>query len=327
MNIKFNKKIVYTLVVIIIPIIMILFIKFSTKSKNISTLENLLNKVYECNVTLKNATLNRTIDIDSSKELLTSGLITLSNLNEDLKKVEKNTKNEDLILKTSEVLNSNIALYEVTLETLKSPSNDNLTIKYNNFLNNYNLLNSNYKTLDILGVNAKFPPEAKEFFDNFNIYISSLIKITGENEILKEKNLQYSTSLEKCITFFDEIDEDLEPALNKIKEDGRNLEVLLIDIKSKKSTLNEIKNISYSISIPNEGNHCYELLKDTINYFDLYITSLEHSIIIEKTCDSSPDKDNNILENYKNSFAKYNDFLDNYASFKKEVEEFKKNCI
>ena len=327
MNIKFNKKIVYTLVVIIIPIIMILFIKFSTKSKNISTLENLLNKVYECNVTLKNATLNRTIDIDSSKELLTSGLITLSNLNEDLKKVEKNTKNEDLILKTSEVLNSNIALYEVTLETLKSPSNDNLTIKYNNFLNNYNLLNSNYKTLDILGVNAKFPPEAKEFFDNFNIYISSLIKITGENEILKEKNLQYSTSLEKCITFFDEIDEDLEPALNKIKEDGRNLEVLLIDIKSKKSTLNEIKNISYSISIPNEGNHCYELLKGTINYFDLYITSLEHSIIIEKTCDSSPDKDNNILENYKNSFAKYNDFLDNYASFKKEVEEFKKNCI
>jgi hypothetical protein len=112
------------------------------------------------------------------------------------------------------------------------------------------------------------------------------------------------------------------PALKKIREDKRSLDVLLKDIKDKRSKFNDIKNRSYGLTIPEGGNECYNLLQDAINYYELYITTLENSIIVEKTSQNGDNKE--IEENYSNSFSKYNDFIKSLKYLSAELDNFNK---
>ena len=82
-----------------------------------------------------------------------------------------------------------------------------------------------------------------------------------------------------------------------------------------------MKSKTYSFSIPENGNECYQALQDTLNYYELYITSLEHSIVVEKTS-TEKDNDDNIDINYENSFEKYEDFTDSLKDLKSELDNF-----
>ncbi|MCR4943674.1 MAG: hypothetical protein K5986_04305, partial [Clostridium sp.] len=156
-----------------------------------------------------------------------------------------------------------------------------------------------------------------------NKYFSVLISLNRDNDIKTTQKNNYIENLNNCIDSFDKIDEDLEPAINKIREDKRDFNNLIKDIKDKKSTLNTIKNKSYCITIPEGETKSYNLLQDTINYYELYITSLEHSIEAEKTFTNSDHK-LDIEENYKNSFSKYSDFKDNLKNLRTELDKFNK---
>ena len=230
-------------------------------------------------------------------------------------------QNKELKTKLSETLEYNINLYQLTLSIIKNPNSTEILQTYNEYTQTYELLKNNYDTLHLLGLDIEFPSEADEFFTTSTTFINTLIKLNRENDIKISQKSTYILNLEECIEVLNSINEDLRPALNKIREDGRSLDNLLKDVKDKRSKFNELKSKTYSFSIPENGNECYQVLQDTLNYYELYITSLEHSIVVEKTSNEK-DKDDNIDINYENSFEKYEDFTDSLKDLKSELDNF-----
>jgi hypothetical protein len=319
-----NKKLIFLLgVLIIIPLIILLMIYLTPSSRNLRILNTYSNEITLCNIALKDAIDQGGINLKSAEDILSTKLISLNDIksnifSQEVVDGELNTKSKLL-----ETLTYNISTYELCLSLIRNPKDKDIITTYNSYSTTYSLCINNYEALALLGIKAKFPEDAKNFFQASFNYFNILIKLNRESDIRSDQNKSYVTSMKECITLFNDIDEDLQPALNKIREEKRSLDVLSKDIKIKKSKLNEIKNKSYSLTIPDKGNECYSLLENTINYYDLYIIALEHSIVVEKSS-SSDDNSKTIQENYTNSFSKYTDFIKSLKDLNTELDNFNK---
>ena len=322
---RFNnpKLITKISIIILIPFIILLIVNLTPSHRNIRQLNKICKSIESYNTSLKDAIDDKSINTEVTEELLTSNSIKLADINTELTKLNVISKNESIKQHIIETLSYNINLNNIILNIIRNPKNTNITLKYEEYCKNYELLLKGYENLKLIGLKAELPNSAKIFFENSSNLIGTIIKLNKEKNIELNQKKSYVSSLEECIDDFDVISEDIKPALDKIREDNRSLDVLLKDIKEKKSKFSDIKSKSYNLSIPEKGNNCYELLKDTLNYYDLYITSLEHSIIIEKSLDSKVDK--NIDSSYLNSFSKYEDFIKSYNNLKDELYSFNKN--
>ena len=321
-KLNINKKYIITIIcIILLPIVILCVVKLTPSNRNISKLNNIGKKIESCNKKLKDCLDDNGINSDTTKETLTNELIELSNIQSTLDSTNVLDKNKELKTKLSETLEYNINLYQLTLSIIKNPNSTEILQTYNEYTQTYELLKNNYDTLHLLGLDIEFPSEADEFFTASTTFINTLIKLNRENDIKVSQKSTYILNLEDCIEVLNSIKEDLRPALAKIREDGRSLDTLLKDVKDKRSKFNELKSKTYSFSIPENGNECYQALQDTLNYYELYITSLEHSIVVEKTS-TEKDKDDNIDINYENSFEKYEDFTDSLKDLKSELDNF-----
>ena len=321
-ELNINKKYIITIIcIILLPIVILCVVKLTPSNRNISKLNNIGKKIESCNEKLKDCLDDNGINSDTTKETLTNELIELSNIQSTLDSTNVLDQNKELKTKLSETLEYNINLYQLTLSIIKNPNSTEILQTYNEYTQTYELLKNNYDTLHLLGLDIEFPSEADEFFTASTTFINTLIKLNRENDIKVSQKSTYILNLEDCIEVLNSIKEDLRPALAKIREDGRSLDNLLKDVKDKRSKFNELKSKTYSFSIPENGNDCYQVLQDTLNYYELYITSLEHSIVVEKTS-TEKDKDDNIDINYENSFEKYEDFTDSLKDLKSELDNF-----
>lgn len=323
-KLKINKKYIILLsFLIIIPLFILFIINLVRPYSKSNDIDKIYSQIEKCNVNLKDSIDSKGLNIDNAENILSTELVNLSKIKDNLSTLQLDDTTLEIKDKLLETLNYNINLYECCLNLFKRPNDNELLNKYQNLSNTYSLLLKNYETLNILGAKINFPKESQEFVDSTLSYSNNIIKLSRDKDIKVSIKKNYISNLEECITAFNDISEDLEPALKKIKEEKRDLNILLKDIKEKKSTLNQIKNKSYCLSIPEEGTNCFDLLQDTITYYDLYITSLEQSIVVEQTCD----KDNNcknIEENYNNSFSKYKDFLASLKDLREELDNFNK---
>lgn len=327
-NLISNKKLLIgTGIIIIIPLLVISIIYFLPTSKDKRSLNSILLKLENYNHSLYSCIKNDSIDYEKAESLLNSGIENLDNLLNELSDISVTNENSSTKSKLYETIDCNKQIFSLALSLLKNPNDANLNSRFSEYSTKYKLLLENFKDLKKLGLKASFPNESKTFFEYSCSYVNTVIKLNREKDVKTTQKREYVINIQNLLAKFDEISENLEPALNKIKEDGRSLEVLLTDIKEKKSKFNEIKSISYSLSIPEEGNECFSLLQDTINYYDLYINSLEHSLIIEKSSDNDNNSKNKeyISKNYDNSFSKYKDFTDNLAELKSELNSFNNN--
>ena len=321
-ELNINKKYIIAIIcIILLPIAILFVVNLTPSNRNISKLNNIVKKIESCNEKLKDCLDDNGINSDTTKETLTNELIELSNIQSTLDSTNVLDQNKELKTKLSETLEYNINLYQLTLSIIKNPNSTEILQTYNEYTQTYELLKNNYDTLRLLGLDIEFPSEAEEFFTTSTTFINTLIKLNRENDIKVSQKSTYILNLEDCIEVLNSIKEDLRPALAKIREDGRSLDNLLKDVKDKRSKFNELKSKTYSFSIPENGNDCYQVLQDTLNYYELYITSLEHSIVVEKTS-TEKDKDDNIDINYENSFEKYEDFTDSLKDLKSELDNF-----
>lgn len=320
LNVKINKKLII-FIASILSLLVILFINLTPSHKNISALNKISSQIQNCTKDFDDLLNSDGIDMEKTIDALSNNNIKLDSIKTSLNDIQ--ITNDDSNIKDELIANLdyNTSLNNLCLTLLKNPQAEDFTVKYNDYSNTYNLLLDNYSSLNSLGINIKFPDSAKNFFDYNSKYFSTLINLNRDKDIKVLQRNNYIASLKDCIEAFDKIDEDLEPALNKIREENRSFDNLLKDVRDKKSTLNEIKNTSYCISIPENGNECFNLLQDTINYYELYITSLEHSIVIEKTSNIEDNK-KNIKENYENSFSKFSDFQESLKNLRRELDSF-----
>lgn len=324
-NLNLNKKLLVCLCIIItLPLLILFIIKMTPSSRDISKLNKINKQLQECNSNLINSIDDQTINLETAESILNSGLLKLNELSIATDSLEVVEKNEDLKKTFKEALDNNISLYELSLSLINNPNDATISENYNKYTNTYNKLLKNYQTLNLLGIKEPFPDTAKTFFNNSSSYLSTTVKSNRENDIKVDQKNSYINTIEICIENLESISEDLEPALDKIRSDGRSLDVLLTDIKEKKSRFNEIKSDSYSIIIPENGNDCYELLKDTLNYYQLYIISLEHSITLESSSTTNNEGEYT-NKNYLNSFSKYDDFKTSLNELKSELDNFNKN--
>lgn len=323
-NIKLNKKLIYmTICILILPLLILTFMNLLPSNKQFKSLKKYGKEIVNCNYALEDALKDNSIDLNRSEDILSTQLINLNNIRNNISSLqvtEKNASAKDKLLDTADC---NISLYELALILIRNPKDKDMITTYNKYYTTYELLKNNFDTLNALGITSNASENNINFFESSFNYFSTVLRLNKENNIRIDLNKAYSSSIEKCINGFNDISENLEPAYTKIKEDKRNLDSLLNDVKLKKSKFNEIKNSCYSISIPEDGNNLHSLLQDTLNYYDLYITSLEHSIIVEQS--SKSDTDKNISKNYENSFSKYNDFLTSFKDLKTELDNFNKH--
>lgn len=322
LNVKINKKlIIFIASILALSLLVILFINLTPSHKNISALNKISSQIQNCNKDFDDLLNSDGIDMEKTIDALSNNNIKLDSIKTSLNDIQ--ITNDDSNIKDELIANLdyNTSLNNLCLTLLKNPQAEDFTAKYKDYSNTYSMLLDNYSSLNALGINIKFSDNAKNFFDYNSKYFSTLINLNRDKDIKVLQRNNYIASLKDCIETFDKIDEDLEPALNKIREDNRSFDNLLKDVRDKKSTLNEIKNTSYCISIPENGNECFNLLQDTINYYELYITSLEHSIVIEKTSNIEDNK-KNIEENYENSFSKFSDFQESLKNLRWELDSF-----
>lgn len=323
-NFKPNKKLIYIFVaIILLPILILAFINLLPSNKQVNKLNKYTQEIINCNSALKNALDGNGINLTQAEEILTNQLTNLNNIKNDISSLEVNKENESTKAKLLETADYNITLYELALNLIRNPDDKDMVTTYNKYYTTYALLKNDLDSLNIIGITPNLSDESIKFFESSFNYFSTVLRINKANDIRIDMNKAYLNNIEKCIDEFNNISEDLEPAYIKIKQDNRNLDNLLNDVKLKKSKFNEIKNSCYSMTIPEDASNSYSRLQDTLNYYDLYITSLEHSIIVEQS--SKSNNDENIAKNYQNSFSKYNDFCDSFKDLKTELDNFKKN--
>lgn len=320
LNLKINKKsIVFLSSILVLSLLVILFINITSSKKESSPLNKVSLLIEDYNKNFDNLITSDEFDINKTIDTLNNNNLELDSLKSSLENI--NIQDTNLKNTLEENINYNSSINNLCIYLLKNPQSQNFASKYSTYLNTYSMLLENYSSLNSLGVNIQISDSAKNFFEYSSRYFNTLINLNRDKDIKISQKNNYISNLQECLQSFDKINEDLKPALEKIREDNRKLDNLLKDVRDKKSALNEIKNTSYCISIPENGDKCFNLLQDTINYYDLYITSLEHSIIIEKTSDQEENK-KNIEENYSNSFSKFTDFEDSLKNFKLELDNF-----
>ncbi len=319
---KINKKLLIFLILFFsTSLLIILLINLTSSKKNSST----LNKV---SFQLENYNKNFDNLINSDEFDITKVIDTLNNNNLQLESIKNSLdsltlEDEDTKNIIQENLSYNSTINSLCISLLKNPQDKDFSSKYSEYLKTYDMLLKNYSLLNSFGINTKPSDSVKGFFEYTSKYFNTLISLSRDADIKVSQKNNYISNLKDCIESFDKIDQDLQPALNQIRKDNRDLDILIKDVRDKKAALNEIKNTSYCISIPENGNDCFNLLQDTINYYELYITSLEHSLVIEKTSNFDENK-KNIEENYENSFSKFTDFRESLKNLKGELDNFNK---
>lgn len=323
-NLNINNKLLYALgILIILSLIILLILSLSPSNKDMRNINKICKDIESCNLSLKNSLKDSGLDLSNAENTISTLLPELNSIKDNLYSLEVTSDNSSIKDTLLETLNYNITLYESCLSLIKNPKGTEFISKYNDYSNTYSLLIKNYDTINALGLDTTIPSDTKEFFKRSFDYFGTIIKITRDTDIHFDQKKSYVISLENCISSFNSIDEDLKPALEKIKQDKRSLDVLVKDIKDKKSKLEEIKNKSYSLTIPEGGANCYNLLQNTINLYSSYINSLEDSIINDKTSNDTNNSED-IEKNYTNSFSKYDDFIRNLKDLRVELDNFNK---
>lgn len=161
--------------------------------------------------------------------------------------------------------------------------------------------------------------DSLKFFDKTYKYFDTLIQVNTLKDINKEKNSSYMLSSDKLITKFKEIDDDLKPALEDIKKNNRDLYILLEDIANKKAIFKDIKNDFYMLSVPEDATELHSSLLKSINTYESYINSIEYVVDSDIDSKESPKQ----LNEYDNSFIKYNEFMNSLKISIKEFQSFK----
>ncbi|MGL5086883.1 MAG: hypothetical protein ACRC68_14425, partial [Clostridium sp.] len=166
------------------------------------------------------------------------------------------------------------------------------------------------------GVEVSFSNDTIIFFDYITNYLNSLIKLNKTQNIINIQKRDFITSLKNLIPSLDVLTEDLKPALNKIKDDKRDLQGLLDDVNSKEILCKDVQTKLVTSSIPDGYGDYYTSLDEFLKLYTPYMSTLKNALIYEKSSTDKVKNKSQIADNYKNSFSKYEDVLSSYSNFK-----------
>lgn len=318
--IKTKKLIISILLITIsIPLILLFATKLTPSSNNIRKINKLAKETSLANSELDKLNDSNNINSETAQDELSS---VIKNLNE-IKEISNSFKVEEIVVDTknkfTEVLNSNIKLCEQALDMYKNQSSASLDTKLKDYKGTLDSFIEGNKSLSNFKISNIMSEDSLNFFDKTYKYFDTLIQVNTLKDITKEKNSSYMLSSDKLINKFKEIDDDLKPALEDIKKNNRDLYVLLEDISNKKSVFKDIKNDFYMLSVPEDATNLHSSLLKSINSYESYINSIEYVVGSDIDSKENPKQ----INEYDNSFVKYNEFINSLKISIKEFQSFK----
>lgn len=329
---KKNLKFIIPISTIIILLLIVLTV--SLKNNDITKLTKTSKEIVNINTSLRDGVKNNIFDYNSAYNLLQNNLKSFNNVHSDLNTMTlKKNSSEEMKALLLEYIDLNIDLYNSALNILNNHEVEDFTNLYKNLIaNEKNILKASDDLSDSK-LNISFPKSADLFFVSLNNYINNLYKLNREKDISNSQKLDFLLYTNSIISDFSSLKEDLQTALIKIREDKRDLSILLNDINDKRSKFSEIKNKSYSVSIPSSAQNCYTSLEDMINSYEVYINSLESSvkseIILNKENNNkvslsiSHKSSRDLDEKYADAFDKYSNFISSFESFQNAISDYK----
>lgn len=291
-----SKKYIFILIIsIFISFILIFLISISRESHKKKLA---IDKLVEYNINLCNTFENTSpMDIDASDAL--------NNSISDLTQLKEFTDNSNAI----SLIDTNIELNKLSLNLLSSNDFQSI-IDYNNSSSE---LLSELNELEKYGYNS-------DIYREFAEYKKNILDSNLKNTIKISQNNEFKNNIASCLKSLQEISEDLRPALNSIRSDGRSLNVLLKDIKDKKASLYKIQTKISTFTVPEDCALYYQEFSRLVNFYKSYLISIENSVNMEiSNCN-----DSELSKNYQESFQKYDDFNSSLSEF--SIDDLKWFC-
>lgn len=281
------------------------------------TLNSTFSNINSINDNLSSSIKNNTIDTEKASTLVTDGITELNVLKDKLIIIDDSSlKNPSIKADLNTSLEDTILLYNYLFNSLSSPkdisTNENLDT-FHNLVENCAL--SYEKASSHNNKEIKFSKESILFLNAYYDHLNDLVKINRDDDFLSKQNREFIIKLESFKDSMENLNKDFSLALNKAREDKRDLSAIIDDIYLKEESFEGLKEKVFSLSIPNGYLDTYNYLLDYINYYEIYLSTIKNAVIYEKTCSDVEKYSNEISKNYKNSSSKREDVLASYEDF------------
>lgn len=316
---KKHKTLVISIItcVFIISISLFLLIFNSKGFKANRELKQISKELNNINISLSDSIDDLSIDTSKASSNLSDGLTSLRELSSKLIDIDATSVNNSEIkdaLSTS--VDSTINLYDTSLNLLATPnsvtSNDVLT----NFDNLKNECINNYEALSKKNINVRFSNSTLNFFSNYYNYLNTLVKVNRDSQFKTSLEREFIYKIDGFKNDFNYLNEDLTPAINKVKEDNRDLVVIIDDIYKKETLYQDLEDTLSKISIPEGNMDSYEALKEYINSYKPYLVAIKEAVILDKT---NGNEEEDISRKYKEASSKRDNVLVAFESFNKKL--------
>lgn len=290
---------------------------YGAKYNNKKALNSTFSHINSINDGLYSSINNNSIDIEKASSLVTEGLLELNTLKDELITIDDSSlKNPNIKRYLDISIEDTILLYNYLSNSLSSPRD----IVNNESLDNfYNLVEnctlSYEKASSYSNKEIKFSNESIVFLNNYYDYLNNLIKTNRDINFLSKQNREFIIKLEDFKTSMDGLNKDFSLAINKVREDKRDLSVIIDDIYLKEDLFEGLKEKTFALSIPDGYLTTYNYLFDYINYYEIYIATIKNAVIYEKTCSDIKKYSKEISKNYENAYSKREDVLASYEDF------------
>ena len=283
----------------------------------ISLIQPSIDTFNSINASTKKCINGLSIDSKNSVDILNTAIDELETLKSSIFSISiKDNPYPNLLSDLCLCINSTQNLYKYCTKSLNY--NNNLqSIDVKTELDNLLVYcNESYNKMNNYNIKLELPKSTSQFCDNLVSYLSSMESLTATNNLTTEKYENFINIYNSTLTDFNKLLEDSEPIIEKIREDGRSINVLLDDITSKESSFLEIKNNFNYCSIPKGYMEYYKSLNDIFTLYDKYLSSMKTAIIYEQSCKSYKSSKKSIDKNYKDAFSKYEDVITAIKSLK-----------
>ena len=316
---KKHKTLVISIItcVFIISISLFLLIFNSKGFKANRELKQISKELNNINISLSDSIDDLSIDTSKASSNLSDGLTSLRELSSKLIDIDATSVNNSEIKDAlSASVDSTINLYDTSLNLLATPnsvtSNDVLT----NFDNLKNECINNYEALSKKNINVRFSNSTLNFFSNYYNYLNTLVKVNRDSQFKTSLEREFIYKLDGFKNDFNYLNEDLTPAINKVKEDNRDLVVIIDDIYKKETLYQDLEDTLSKISIPEGNMDSYEALKEYINSYRPYLVAIKEAVILDKT---NGNEEEDISRKYKEASSKRDNVLAAFEAFNKKL--------
>lgn len=302
----------------------IFFINYNSKENKIKRyLRHASTELSEITLTLPYGIKDLTIDTTITKNILATGKENLNKVLLSITEVEELSQDISITkANLTTAVNSTISLFDFSLESLSNPE----SIKSVDDLNKFDSLKedciSNYSKLSPNKIYVAFSEETTKYFNNFSSYMNTLIKINRDSQFRDIQTRNFINTLQGYKSDISYLNEDLSIAINKVREDKRDLNVIIDDLYKKEETYNNLKDNINFISIPEGCMDIYESLNEYLNSYSAYLLSIKDAVMYEKTVRNSDEISKEIDTKYKNSNSKRNDVLSAYSIYENKLIKF-----